>query len=369
MGNPIIFLKEDKTVLTHAGITPENELQWLKDVDIRQLINVDGPSVVSSPQIPGTGRCIIDKYSFSENSMRIIICLEKNSFTPSTDLLLMEEICSALNTTRRLTRQHVLDNQIESILYRLYSGETVHAEALAQKLHDLGWKQEDKYYLLLIENSNGECTFSEINELEHILAVRLYHFENYIAALLHSRKDIELSHHDLIELEQYFHEHNLTAGLSYGFFNITELLDARKQAEFAISLIQMKLSEQNLYLFGDGVVSYLCITSNDSHGLDYEGLSHPYVKKIVDYDCEYGTDYLNFLAAYVFSGMSVKRTSEALFIHRNTVYQRVGKLKELFNIDFTDLYLYIKLYVSLTALSVKKTKDSVDTSIFHLWMT
>lgn len=37
---------------------------------------------------------------------------------------------------------------------------------------------------------------------------------------------------------------------------------------------------------------------------------------------------MNFLRIYIYSGGSVKRTAEALFMHKNTVYQKIEKLKE-----------------------------------------
>ena len=33
-------------------------------------------------------------------------------------------------------------------------------------------------------------------------------------------------------------------------------------------------------------------------------------------------------------------------MHKNTVYQKIEKLKEFFHVDVNDLYAYVKLYVS-----------------------
>ena len=74
---------------------------------------------------------------------------------------------------------------------------------------------------------------------------------------------------------------------------------------------------------------------------------------------------MNFLRIYIYSGGSVKRTAEALYMHKNTVYQKIEKLKESFHVDVNDLYAYVKLYVSLVILEQMPIYNSND---FLKWM-
>lgn len=52
-------------------------------------------------------------------------------------------------------------------------------------------------------------------------------------------------------------------------------------------------------------------------------------------------------------------------MHKNTVYQKIEKLKEFFHVDVNDLYAYVKLYVSLVILEQMPIYDSND---FLKWM-
>lgn len=50
--------------------------------------------------------------------------------------------------------------------------------------------------------------------------------------------------------------------------------------------------------------------------------------------------------------------------HRNTVYQKIQKLEDYFGLDFSDVYLYIKLYLSVTILN---KVDEVHPRNYMLW--
>ena len=125
------------------------------------------------------------------------------------------------------------------------------------------------------------------------------------------------------------------------------------------------LSGVHYYAFADSIVTYLVKTSVNCGEFTMESLCHPSVYKIFEYDKKYGSDYMNFLRIYIYSGGSVKRTAEALFMHKNTVYQKIEKLKEFFHVDVNDLYAYVKLYVSLVILEQMPIYDSND---FLKWM-
>jgi len=53
------------------------------------------------------------------------------------------------------------------------------------------------------------------------------------------------------------------------------------------------------------------------------------VRRIVDYDHRHGTELASTLEAFVRERGSAQRTSELLYIHRNTLRQRLGKISAL----------------------------------------
>lgn len=60
------------------------------------------------------------------------------------------------------------------------------------------------------------------------------------------------------------------------------------------------------------------------------------IQKIEEYDQKNNTEYLSLLYLYLKNQKSLQKTCQDLFIHRNTVLYRLGKLKEFFNLDLDD---------------------------------
>lgn len=53
------------------------------------------------------------------------------------------------------------------------------------------------------------------------------------------------------------------------------------------------------------------------------------------YDNKHGTQLLDTLSSYAEHGGSVTNTAEALFIHRNTLRQRLGRVEQLLGMELS----------------------------------
>ena len=76
-------------------------------------------------------------------------------------------------------------------------------------------------------------------------------------------------------------------------------------------------------------------------------------RAVYQYDEEHGTEYFKTLYHYVKSGRSPQTTADELFIHKNTVTYRVGKAKELFDIDLSNMDRCIRIYIAYKILQLK----------------
>lgn len=62
---------------------------------------------------------------------------------------------------------------------------------------------------------------------------------------------------------------------------------------------------------------------------------------------------LTTIEVYFGNKMSIKDTSQAMFLHRNTVTYRINKFKDLYKIDVTDPYYWMFIYISWTLIKLK----------------
>lgn len=369
MDNPCILLREDYKPLVWNGFDGEDEFLWITSIDFKavskkgQHLNICYQEC--SDEIPYP--LMIVHYTNPRGKKRYCVLAERNTrFDRVTDPIFLKKICNILQCytfTNNGIVQPIsrLDELLEGMIRRI----PAQPELMLNELLKAGWVEKEKYYVLLIDVSLGKTKVNDVEELSKRLNARVFSHENYYVCLLTGTCAEEYDSRTQLGIEDFLVERNFYAGLSYGFFNIVNISIGYKQSVEAIRVLFNTLNGVHYYAFADSIVTYLVKTSVNCGEFTMESLCHPSVYKIFEYDKKYGSDYMNFLRIYIYSGGSVKRTAEALFMHKNTVYQKIEKLKEFFHVDVNDLYAYVKLYVSLVILEQMPIYDSND---FLKWM-
>ena len=87
------------------------------------------------------------------------------------------------------------------------------------------------------------------------------------------------------------------------------------------------------------------------------------VAKLADYDRERSTSLLLTLEEFLRRRGNISATSEALFVHPNTLRQRLRRISELCGLDLrTDDWLMIEIAVKLVRLKQTLERDGANTS-------
>jgi DNA-binding PucR family transcriptional regulator len=71
------------------------------------------------------------------------------------------------------------------------------------------------------------------------------------------------------------------------------------------------------------------------------------LEKIARYDAEKSTHYLHTLETYLDHLSSANQAAQALYIHRNTLYQRLARMTDLWGIDFQDPLVMLNLNLAI----------------------
>lgn len=369
MGNPSIILREDYKPLVWNGFAGEEDFPWISEIPCKETQKRSEELHVyiqeMSDQVPFT--FMVVPYTNSRGKRRYCVLVERETkFDRVIDPIFLEKICNTLQCytfTNTGVVQPVsrLEELIKNMLYTV----PAQPEKMKNELGKAGWIDREKYYVLLIDVSFGKTSANDMEELSRRLKARVFAHENYYVCLMTGTYDVEYDSRTDLGILDFLEERNFYAGLSYGFFDIVKISVAYKQALEAIKVLLDTLKGVRYYAFAEDIVTYLVKTSASVGELPMEGLCHPDVYRIYEYDQKYDSDYLNFLRVFIYSGGSVKRTAEAMFIHKNTVYQKIEKLKEYFHIDVNDLYAYVKIYVSLV---IFEQMTSGNPNEFLRWM-
>ena len=83
-------------------------------------------------------------------------------------------------------------------------------------------------------------------------------------------------------------------------------------------------------------------------------MAHPDIVRIFLYDQEHGTDLLDTLYTYLLNDSSLQKTAAVMFMHRNTVYNKLTKIEHVLGYHISDIqsnsifmsYMVIKYYIA-----------------------
>ena len=133
-------------------------------------------------------------------------------------------------------------------------------------------------------------------------------------------------------------------GISLPFYQLYEIPIKYNQAVFALEQCGGQAEIQDAR---DLVFPYLL---HQLHNLNHDlGFTHPALEKLKNYDLEKGSDLCKTLITYLEHERNLTETAHQLFIHRNTLSNRIGKIQEITDINLDDPMerLYILLSNSI----------------------
>lgn len=153
--------------------------------------------------------------------------------------------------------------------------------------------------------------------------------------------------HTVAALEHEFAAHGVMATI--GFAGPAAGLDSvrsmHRQAERALSTLQL-LGRTGQSLDGArlGAVGLL-LDAAGALGADYEPLGE--ITPLLDYDRDHATALTETAWTFLETNASLAETAARLFIHRNTVRQRLGRIAELLGADWLDNTRRLDLHLAL----------------------
>lgn len=156
------------------------------------------------------------------------------------------------------------------------------------------------------------------------------------------------AHRQAGEIEQisaWVSEHHLRCSISDPYRDV--MLTAKEYELIRRTLAQATELHGAWGAFYYDDYKLMALIEDSRQHLDMRLYEHSLPGEIERYDVANHTEYLTTLKAYLFSHMDTAATADRLHVHKNTVFYRLNKIRELFRIDFTDV-----LSISTICLSV-----------------
>ncbi len=132
-----------------------------------------------------------------------------------------------------------------------------------------------------------------------------------------------------------FRNHTFTCGISQTFFSLSDLHLAASQCDHAIRLGAMVFPEvRNFYRFSDVTIYYMMEELKKAVPMDL--ITSPYYTVLKEYDTAHNSDLCHIFTQFLLNGRNVNQTSIMIYMHRNTVLNKVKKAVSVMHYEFTD---------------------------------
>lgn len=224
-------------------------------------------------------------------------------------------------------------------LSELLDGNISDTAVMDLRLQHLNWRPTNHMYIMVLMD-RGPGFFAGKAKIipQHIHDIlpgsRWAIYDQSIVFLLNMPDDNISFLNEDNQLYDYLRLNNLTATISSRFGDLIHAQKYYLQAMKASELGRKLDNEKLIYFYPNYVCHHIAAILAERH--DLKDFFHPAVTEILRYDAEHNTELLPTLAQHLLHTDNPTLVAANLFIHRNTVFYRISKIKELFNINLAD---------------------------------
>ena len=148
-------------------------------------------------------------------------------------------------------------------------------------------------------------------------------------------------------------------GFSHVFIDSTRTPGAISQARRAIKLGRVTQGSGRFHVFED--LCLMDLLSSVTDPVLLYSYRYPPLLKLIDYDWRHNSKLTHTLYLYLQKPVKPAEVAEELFIHKNTLYYRLDKIKQIMNVDISSADVIAKIHISFLVLKLQNRFDVMVT--------
>lgn len=356
IGTPFLYLDQNQQVIWQTG--SETDLReanrWL-NTHLRDLDKVDGFELYVIDIAGFVRQSLIASANLVDWQKRMIDKLVGlTALLLQTDGMFQEQ------------QQQLQEHFVYDLLYHKFESQKV----MIKQAKAWGWNLEIPHHLLLIDVVVSDELMTSMDWLEEMVQfldgeksrmgepMIIFPFQDQIVVLLEDgtkRTVSERNHYVLTvakqieqELSNCWSNSQMSIGIGKWYKNTTYLNKSYQEANQALKFGRAWFENRNIYHINDLGALRLLIHIHQEILLDY---SEEYLSPLMESDQESGTELIQTLKVYIQHQGIINEVSEALYVHPNTLRNRIKKIEEMTGINFQDPEEFMNLMVAVKILS------------------
>lgn len=156
---------------------------------------------------------------------------------------------------------------------------------------------------------------------------------------------------ELDAFDQFLKYVNAQAGVSNPFKSLEYAKIALAEAQEALEVGAEMDAGKSIWLFSScqfaGIVRRLLSCIDDNVATMY---LYPPLMELIEYDSRHKTAFAQTLHEYLRDSKNPRSVCERLFIHKNTLYYRLDKIKQIMDVDYGDTDVQMKIMLTFSML-------------------
>lgn len=370
MENPVVISDKSWSVLAMApdcDISLDNEWQEFRNDGMLSISTVsrDVQSGLSVKLTDSDAPFIWDSGGGCRRLFSSVIVGGRNSATisvlelnrPFTDedlfnITMLRDAVSAemqkdkfLNYTRGMLHEELIENLLEG-----KSGTPILAE-FEMSSTKFGFKQKLLVYVLDIrgfDTENYSVPYIR-NYLEKLIP------DNH--AVIYGDNIVLVSGFDKsseymeLALSEFMKSHNIKAGASRIFTDLTVLRSHYNEALAALSVGMHMDASKTIYRYDEYAIYHIAQLCSDNPDM----FIHPKLTLLYELDREHDSSFAQSLYTYLKCSRNITDTANALHIHRNTLIYHLKRIEDLLDISIDDVDLLLHFEMSFRIMEYNKS--------------
>lgn len=310
-------------------------------------------------------RRIIGKISINNRNVAYLVaCAHKREFIES-DKEIVAILCDAFAIELQKNKYNHLSQGLlhQSFLLDLLDGKFEVESKIDERMKILGLKLKRKLFVIFLDTQNFDALKSTLPYLREELETKLANataviYNNNVAILASCEHEMHFLENESKVLREFIIKHNLQAGISRSFTDLTEVREHYLESVEALKLGNLLKKETHFFRYADYLIYDLinCHADNEN----YKKFMHLSLLKLIDYDKKNSTEFVHSFHIYLRNFKNIKDSATALNIHRNTMFYRVEKIESILNVDLNDVDILFQLYLSYKILEMTLGSDPMS---------
>ena len=226
-------------------------------------------------------------------------------------------------------------------------------DTINKRFHSLKWTKSKNLNIMVIANKKLGAFDSKIpfiiQSLKSFIPINnCIVYKSSLVAFIDDFITDTLFHDTNSEFLEYLKVNSLYAGVSLKF---TKLSESRKYYLQALQASEIG-QKYNMHLsHHEKCIKYIIADLISSH-YDVVDFYHPAVVQLANEDIKNGTNFLETLKYYIYFTNSPNEAAKALCIHRNTLFYRINKIKQLTGITLDNADEIFQIYISIKLFEI-----------------